>query len=74
MFPAGSLGDEIQDAVRRPLWLKYRITLAARNLRLICDAAVVTDIAHPEFASIPGHVRVMPGEPGELRTVRTYTR
>jgi len=51
--------------------LKNRFPRASSNHLRMTDGAVRGDVAHPKFASIPGHVRMVPGEPDQTGVIRT---
>ena len=63
--PATSVGHEIQLAVRRPGRLHDRLALAACDLAHVAEAAVGGNFGRPEPGAVPGHVGVIPGEPGQ---------
>src|SRR5712692_1750009 len=72
--PAGAIGNKIQRAVGRPLWLKDRFVQTARNVDFVRDRAIRSEFSDPQLTTIPRHVWVVPGQPCYARPVRTETR
>jgi len=72
--PAAAVGDEVQQAVGRPLRLADRFAHAARDHAAVDQAAVRCDIGHPQLGALPGHARVVPAQPGQVAAVRRQAR
>ena len=65
--PAAAIADEMEDAVGRPFGLRDRLVEAACGEVARTERSVVPDRGDPQPRGVPGHVRVVPLEPGEPR-------
>ena len=74
--PAGAVGDKIQDAVGRPFRLADGFgSSASHHFRRTRDqGAVRRHRRSPKLGTFPGHIGVIPGQPGQSRTVRAEAR
>ncbi len=63
--PSRPVGHEVERPVRTPLGLEDRFVRAAGNLGHVGQGTVGRQVGHPQFGSVPGHVGVIPGQPGE---------
>src|SRR6185369_9718789 len=72
--PATTVRGEVQNAVRRPFRLKNRLRCATGDPSRGSQFAVFAKLADPQFATVPGHVWMVPGEPRQLSPVRTKAR
>src|SRR5439155_18121166 len=70
--PTGAVGDEEEAAVRSPFWLEERPRAGYTSRPDNCAPAI--QVGHTELGLIPGHVRVVPGEPAEAAAVRSEPR
>src|SRR5438132_808464 len=52
------------------IWLVDGFFKSFCHLRGFSQRAIGLDIGNPEFCPVPGHVRMVPSEPGQLRPVR----
>ena len=68
------VGDEIEIPPRRPLGLKSARATAASNVARGFNAAILTDIGDPQLCRLPGHMRQVPGQPGEAGAVGAELR
>ena len=68
--PARSIRDEMDDAVGGPLRLGDRLFGAARDQDRLAQRAIRVDRGHPEATGVPGHVRVVPLQPGDTTAAR----
>ena len=69
VHPAGRLGGEVEDAVRRPARLRDPVGRAAGDRARGLDRPVRSDVGELQLRPVPRHVRVAPLEPRELGTV-----
>ena len=72
--PAAPVGDEVQRAVRGELGLDDRFVRSARGQDRLAEGPVRPDRRDPQAGRVPGHVGVVPLEPGEPRPVRGDAR
>src|SRR5712692_10283780 len=72
--PACAVRDEMQYAVRGPFRLEDGFGDAARDTLGSYDKSIGIKFTDPEFAAVPRHVRVVPGEPCEARAVGADAR
>ncbi len=68
--PAALVGHEIELPVGRPGRLHDRLAWAAGDPSGVAELGILADLGEPELGPVPGHVRVVPAEPGELPAVR----
>ncbi len=68
--PPAPIADEVEDPVRRPFGLDDRFVRATRGEVGGIQVAVAPDRGDSQAGRIPGHVGVVPFEPGEPRPVR----
>ncbi len=64
----------MDDSVRRPLGLRDRLVRAAGEQDRCVERAVGPEGGDPEPARVPGHVGMVPFEPGEAAAVRRPSR
>src|SRR5712664_3316423 len=62
--PSCPVGAEVQDAVWRPFGLVDGFFQSSCHLFGFSQRTVGLDIGNPELCSVPGHVGMVPGEPG----------
>lgn len=67
--PARAVPRVQQSAVGGPVRLGDRLLGAARDHPRGTQGAVLGDVREDEFRAVPGHPRVVPGEPGRLAAV-----
>ncbi len=60
--PAGPVGDEVQQPVRRPRRLEDRLFQSTRDQARVRCAAVGCQVGEPEFGAVPRHVGMVPFE------------
>ncbi len=72
--PAVAIRHEIQDVVGRPRRLHDRFASAARRLADLGQSAVGADFGRPQPGAVPGHVGMVPAEPGEVLAVGAEAR
>src|SRR3546814_13932442 len=72
--PAGPVGNVEQLAVGRPFRLEDRFAGAAGDAPRTTEVSVVRDLGNPQLGPVPGHVGMVPGDPGEPPPVRRQTR
>src|SRR5262249_23647776 len=72
--PAGAVGHEKDNTVRRPVGLEARVTAPAGHAFAVTQRAVRQELTHPQFGPVPRHVGVIPGEPRQARAVGTEPR
>ena len=72
--PAAAVRDEVERAVGGPLGLDDRLVRAAGREDGVAQGPVRGDRRDPQAGGVPGHVGVVPFEPGELRPVRGEPR
>ena len=72
--PATAVGNEMQYALRRPLRLANRDVAAAGDLARRTQAAVNAHVGQPQLGALPRHLRMIPAQPCQLRTVRRQAR
>jgi hypothetical protein len=68
--PAGPVGEEQEPVLTHPARLLHRHVLRPGDDARVDQGPVGGDARHPEPAAVPGHVRVVPGHPGQSRPVR----
>lgn len=67
--PAGAVTGVQEGAVGGPVRLGDRLLRSARDGPRAAQDAVLGDVGEDQFGAVPGHARVVPGEPGRLRAV-----
>ena len=72
--PAAAVGNEVQQAVRRPFRLANRLARAAGDQAWRPQAAVRVHVGQPQFRALPRQARVVPADPGQLAAIRRQTR
>ena len=72
--PVCAVRDEVQHAVGRPLGLADRFGRSAGDLDRLVQRPGLIDVGDPQLAAVPGQVRVIPGEPGQVFAVGRQAR
>src|SRR5688500_5475288 len=63
--PSASIGNEVENAIRRPFRLEDRLLGAARNFFRVRYQALFIKTCRPQFTTVPGHVGMVPRQPGQ---------
>ena len=71
--PAGAVGGKVQAAIGAPLGLVDGLVWPAGEALRIAQA-VRGEIGQPQLAAIPGHIGMIPAQPGQLPSVRAGAR
>ena len=50
---------------------KFEYGISTGDQLVASEISIGTHTGNPELTAVPGHVGMVPGKPGELRTVRT---
>ena len=72
--PVAAVGNKIKRAVGREGRLKNRFVPAPGYTTLVTECSTRRDIRQPQFGTIPRHVRMVPCQPCQMRTIRTQAR
>ena len=67
------VGHVVELSGRRPLWLEDRLVGTAGNLLPLFQPAIRTEVPDPQLGAVPGHVRVLPLEPAQARSIGAHT-
>src|SRR5215475_12009188 len=72
--PAGSVRYKMENSTRRPFGLKDRLIFSAGYEPRGANSSGFIQVTDPQLGSVPRHIRMIPGQPGKLFSVRTGTR
>src|SRR5579885_2273518 len=72
--PARAVRGEVQHASGRPCGLEDRFILAACYMPGTGNCAISRELSYPQFAAVPGHIRMIPCQPRQLLSIRAEAR
>ena len=67
--PACPVAGQVQDPVGAPFGLEHRLPGPAGNGHRVAGQAVAAQLGQPQLGPVPGHVRVVPFQPGQAAAV-----
>src|SRR4030095_14326746 len=72
--PTSAIRNKVQGAVRRPFRLEDRLIDSTGDSHRFVYRSVFIQFADPKLRTIPRHIGVTPGQPGQSGAVRTKPR